>query len=51
MYDRILQPLEAKKRKIKIKIAATMGLNQTVMFCVMAGLFWAGAEIIIQFDG
>lgn len=36
---------------MKIKTSIALGLNQTIMFGVMAGLFWAGAEIIIWYDG
>ena len=36
---------------MKIKSAFVLGLNQTIMFGVVAGLFWAGAEIIKFYEG
>jgi len=36
---------------MKIKTALALGLNQFLMFSCMALLFWAGAEIIIFYDG
>jgi len=36
---------------MKIKTAFALGLNQFLMFSCMALLFWAGAEIIIYYDG
>jgi len=36
---------------MKIKTAAVLGLSQLVMFTVIACLFWAGAEIIIYYEG
>ena len=51
MYERILVPIEKEKRKSKIKTAFALGLNQLIMFTVIACLFWAGAEIIIYYEG
>jgi len=51
MYERILAPIEKERRIAKIKTAFVLGINQLIMFSVVACLFWAGAEIIIRYEG
>lgn len=51
MYQKMLEPIEKDKKRSKILTAMALGVNQLIMFSVVACLFWAGAVIIVHYKG
>jgi len=47
----MLEPIEKDKKRSKILTAMALGVNQLIMFSVVACLFWAGAVIIVYYEG
>lgn len=51
MYERILLPTLEKQRRTSVKTAVALGMNMVLMYAVLAGYFWIGAEIIVYYKG
>lgn len=51
MYEKILAPNLAQQKRSSFKTGLALGLNQLIMYSVIAGFFWIGAELVNYFEG
>jgi ATP-binding cassette subfamily B (MDR/TAP) protein 1 len=51
MYENILAPNLARQKSTSFKTGLALGLNQLIMYSVLAGFFWIGAEIVVYYEG